>query len=324
MVDIILATYNGEKYLSKLLDSLDDQTFQDFRVIISDDGSSDDTISIARDYMEKSEDGRVILSVNHPYAKRAAGNFMSALTMSDADYVMFCDQDDVWLETKIEDTLGKMISTEEMIKDLLGEETAEEMMIPVLVHTDAYVADTDLNCLADSFMDFMGLPHELSSPEYLIQNNVLGCSSMMNRQLAEMMQYAYGRKMDAIMMHDHFAALIASFFGAVSYLDKPTLYYRQHEDNSVGARSLKGLGGVLNGISRGAEDFRGMVYDYSRQARYFTYLFNPYITDEGTMAMLRDFGHISSMKKTDRIKVLKRYGIEKRGALKKAGQYLFV
>ena len=102
-VAIILATYNGEKYLREQLDSLITQTYKDIKIYIHDDGSSDNTVSIIEEYVKKSKLGCKIELVDNTPLKYPQCFIHTLLSIPRADYYAFCDQDDVWNNTKIED-----------------------------------------------------------------------------------------------------------------------------------------------------------------------------------------------------------------------------
>ena len=99
LVEFLLATYNGEKYLPALLDSLMDQSFQDFRVLVRDDRSTDLTEEILARYMKNFPDKFLIF---HGKGKGPVRNFSELMALSKSPYVMFCDQDDVWKPEKVE------------------------------------------------------------------------------------------------------------------------------------------------------------------------------------------------------------------------------
>ena len=127
-VEIVMATYNGEKYIKEQLDSLLSQSHPYLLVDVCDDGSTDDTVSIVKDYEKK--DSRVRLfenKTNQGYIR----NFMSGIVRCDSPYIMLCDQDDIWNWDKVELTLEKM--------KLMERENPEK---PVLVFTDAMNFDS--------------------------------------------------------------------------------------------------------------------------------------------------------------------------------------
>ena len=132
-----MATYNGEKYLREQLQSLYNQTYTDWTLYIGDDGSSDGTASIVREFSQRY--GNIVFHQNSE-GKGAMRNFMDLLAEAEADYYMFCDQDDVWLPHKVETTLRKMRETE-----------AENKERPALACSDLRVVDKNLQTIAPSY-----------------------------------------------------------------------------------------------------------------------------------------------------------------------------
>ncbi|MBR4154305.1 MAG: glycosyltransferase [Paludibacteraceae bacterium] len=111
-VAILMATYNGAKYLREQIDSLFVQTYRDWTLYIQDDGSKDATLDIIKEY----SDERIVL-VDVGLTRQGAGmNFMSLLNMVESEYYMFCDQDDVWFEDKMEKELARMKEIEGGVK----------------------------------------------------------------------------------------------------------------------------------------------------------------------------------------------------------------
>lgn len=133
-VEILLATYNGEKYLETQMDSILAQTFQDFQVIIRDDGSKDRTVEIVRGY-EARYPGKIRLVTDDAVCGNPASNFMQLLKYATADYIMFADQDDYWLPEKVEVSLREI----KRIEAEKGKET------PILAFAQCEVVDAELN-----------------------------------------------------------------------------------------------------------------------------------------------------------------------------------
>ena len=135
MIEILLATYNGEKYLEEQLASIENQTYKNWRLRVHDDQSVDATWRILKDFQKKHGEEKVILKKNIPASGGSKNNFIGLIQASDADYMMCCDQDDVWHKDKIEKTYRRMRQMEKRYgKDL-----------PLLVYTDLKVVDSDLN-----------------------------------------------------------------------------------------------------------------------------------------------------------------------------------
>ena len=218
MIDILLATYNGEKYLHEQLSSILAQTYTDWRIIARDDGSSDSTPEILEHFAEEHA-GRLMILHDEDENLGCIQNFSRLLSYSDADYSMFCDQDDFWLPDKIEITLKKMKELEKH-----GE--------PVLVHTDLRVVDSEKNTLAESFVRL----HKLNAlPEsragLMFKNSVTGCTVMINRRLRELA----GELPESCTMHDHYLAEIALALGRLGFVDRAIILYRQHSGNVCGS-----------------------------------------------------------------------------------------
>jgi glycosyltransferase involved in cell wall biosynthesis len=222
-VDILLATYQGESYLEEQLQSLMQQSYSHFHIFIRDDGSTDQTLSIIESFRQAYPDRiSVIPSIQRLGVK---GNFSELMGHSQAPYIMFCDQDDVWLPHKIEVTLQKM-------KKLEDQEGAE---IPLIVHTDLQVVQADLALTAPSFWRYSNINPSLTSlNRLLVKNSVTGCAMLMNRTLLRLAHPIPQQSM----MHDWWIALVAALFGKIDYLKESTILYRQHGKNDTGAKKF--------------------------------------------------------------------------------------
>lgn len=228
MIQILLATYNGEKYLADLLDSLVAQTFQSWELLVHDDGSVDKTFDILLGYQKRYSD-RIKILDDGLVMGNARDNFSHLLTISTADYVMFCDQDDVWLPDKIEKTFHKMQELEHWHGSL-----------PILVHTDLMVVDESLACIAPSMFDYQGLNKSTKGLlQVLAKNSVTGCTMMVNRQAILVSTPI----LPTAIMHDWWmTANVVKFGGVVEFVDEVLIKYRQHSVNSVGAKKQSFIG----------------------------------------------------------------------------------
>lgn len=225
-VDVLLATYNGASYLAEQLDSLLAQTHQDFRLLVSDDGSSDATLAILEQYRPRFGERLVVLE--HP--RRGQGvvcNFANLMNASLRDgvasWIAFADQDDVWLPEKIELCLGSMVQLE------AGDGASQ----PCLVHSDLTVVDAGLGVICNSFARYQRMDPQQCTPLSLLSvNQVTGCTMMVNRALLEV-----ALPMPAeVIMHDWWCALVSGS-GRRHFLAEPLILYRQHGANQVGAKS---------------------------------------------------------------------------------------
>ncbi|MBI5643843.1 MAG: glycosyltransferase family 2 protein [Deltaproteobacteria bacterium] len=219
-VDILLSVYNSGLYIKELIDSLFRQTYEDWRLIIRDDCSTDNTVDIINGYLSLYSE-KVILVKNNEGRLGSCHGFARLLSESTAPYIMFCDQDDKWLPEKVEKTLAAMEGLE---KKYAGK--------PLLVHTDMMVADRRLNVISDSFWRYQHINPELKTlNRLLVLNNVTGCTMMVNSALRELSTPVAPEAL----MHDWWLALVASAFGHIEYLREPTMLYRQHGGNEAGA-----------------------------------------------------------------------------------------
>lgn len=236
-ISILLATYNGAAYLSEQLDSLFAQTNRDWRLLVRDDCSTDATAEILAAYQAKYP-GIISIAPNDGVRLGACRNFGMLLEYAEAPYVMFCDQDDVWLPDKIEVTLAAM----KWLEAEYGTET------PLLVHTDLKVVDERLCPLGNSLWQYMGsTPARLTGiNRVLMQNFATGCTVMINRSLRDLANPVP----DGARMHDWWFALVATAFGKVTAVDGPTILYRQHGKNDSGAVHWNFVREVIGFIDR--------------------------------------------------------------------------
>lgn len=224
MIDILLATYNGEKYIKEQLDSLFSQTYEDFKILVRDDVSTDDTVLIVKKF-ESIYPNKIKL-IQDEFGKLGSGkSFMKLLEYSDSEYIMFCDQDDVWLRDKIELSLNKL-------KEI---EKESEYDIPLLVFTDLHVVDERLNLIENSFWNYQKLiPNTAKDWKKLVAQNVItGCTIMINKQ-AKVVSLPF--VLD-IMIHDQWIGVNVAKYGKIEYIKNKTILYRQHSNNVAGAYS---------------------------------------------------------------------------------------
>jgi len=223
VIDILLATYNGEKYLSEQIDSILAQTISDWKLLIRDDGSSDQTQEIINHYVKQFPD-KIIYIVDTNKNLGVTRNFERLMKHSTAPYIMFCDQDDIWFSDKIEKSLQKLQTMEQQY----GAD------IPLLVYTDLAVCNQEGTLIAKSFWKYQGgnpsLP--LDHAKALVQNNATGNTFIFNRDLCDQ---ALPFSPDTV-MHDWWVALITLYLGKIDYLTDQTILYRQHNANVSGSK----------------------------------------------------------------------------------------
>lgn len=232
-IAILMATYNGEKYICQQIDSILSQTCKDWELYIHDDGSTDNTIAVVESYVEKYPNK--IHLIDGKSTGGAKYNFFYMFGQVEAPYYMTCDQDDVWLDKKIELTYDKMLTIE------------NKADVPCLVYTELRVVDSELNTIADTMSGYQSLDcHKRTINQFILQNSVTGCTMMVNRALRDKMLRI--TDIDNTIMHDWWAALVAAQFGKTAFIDEPTILYRQHGDNSLGALGINKLSYIVRRV----------------------------------------------------------------------------
>lgn len=309
-IAILLATYNGEKYLPTQLESIINQDYSDWKVFVSDDGSTDNTLSVIKDYVARYPDKIELLEKDKPTGS-AKKNFMYMVSkITDYEYIMCCDQDDFWMPNKVRVTMEKM---KEIEKD--------NHSIPCLVHTDLEVVDGNLNTLAPSFFEFSSLNSERCVVnQLLIQNIVTGCTMMANRAL---LNYATREcNIDNVLMHDWWFALVAACFGKIGFVDQPTIRYRQHGNNSVGAKNSKDVSYVFAQIRKGNKNSKSIEATMV-QAKEFVDVFREEL-DEKDYKLINGYANLVGTGKGNSISYMIRNRIWKNGITRKIAQVIFI
>lgn len=212
LISVVLATFNGEAFLHKQLQSLNCLTYKNVEIIISDDGSTDDTLKIISEFNFKYP----VKLLHNPGPHGVANNFSYGLQHATGEFVALCDQDDIWMEDKFETLL-------EYIEDY------------DIVHAKCLVIDEEDNPHPAAYMheayeiDKSKLIH---FTDYITENPMLGCTSLIRRSLLEKVLPLP----NDLLFHDWWIVLKAIKNGnGIAYIHKPVIYYRQHEKNTAKA-----------------------------------------------------------------------------------------
>lgn len=226
LVHILLATYNGEKFIHEQIESIISQTHNNWRLVARDDGSLDNTLSILLEYSLKDNRIIVIDQKGLPTGS-ASGNFSKLLNYAltvESDYFALADQDDVWLPFKLQRHI-------EILEGLNCK------TFPLLLHSDLKVVSDNLSPISESFIEFSNLKinESLMKQNLLTKNSVTGCTCIFNKSLInDSLPFPA-----TIIMHDWWLALVAAYRGRIVFDDQASMLYRQHRLNSVGAKSFK-------------------------------------------------------------------------------------
>lgn len=311
-IAILLASYNGEQFIREQIDSILSQSCTDWHLYIRDDNSSDDTLLIEHEY--ESRYPQQITVVDIPSVEHGAKhNFwllsQYVLKETDAAYIMFCDQDDVWIQSKIEDTFSAMKSAEQKFQDRR-----------ILVYTDLKVVDRNLKVLGNSFIKYRALnPSCTEINRIVVQNNATGCTTMLSRDLLE--KAFELEDVGEIAMHDWWFSLVASVFGHIVFVDKPTILYRQHGDNVVGATKVNSLSFILKRLS-GNNHIKKTLHMAVDQAKVFLNTYQDIPLDD--RSSLESFAKLYEYSKIQRILMLSKGHYWKQGPIQIIGEYIFI
>lgn len=216
--DVILAVWNGARYLSAMLDSLLSQTTRDFNILARDDGSRDGSLAILENYKPRF-DGRLRVIAGEPSGS-ATANFAILMRETKADYVLFADQDDVWKPEKVELSLRSLKEAEAKY----GRST------PIYFATDITVVNEDLQVISASYWKWKRLrPSMMSSlSQSLICVPIQGMASGINRALLDLANPVAEKAIS----HDWWTQLIAAAMGKVICDPTSTALYRVHGGNA--------------------------------------------------------------------------------------------
>lgn len=200
MISVCIATYNGEKYIKEQLDSILLQLDKNDEIVISDDGSSDNTIKLIESY----NDSRIKLFKNS--FKNLILNFEFALNQAKGDYIFLSDQDDVWLRNKVE-VCNKYLDSYD------------------IVVSNCKVVNEDLKIINDSFFKLNNSKKGLISN--LVKNSYLGCCLSFRKEvLFKALPFP-----KSIPMHDIWLGFVAEIFFKTKFVDEPLILYRRHNKN---------------------------------------------------------------------------------------------
>ncbi|QOT09881.1 glycosyltransferase family 2 protein [Paenibacillus sp. JNUCC32] len=219
-VQVLLSAYNGEQYISEQIQSILNQTHAAVSILIRDDGSTDKTMELLDQWVTTHPDKiKLIKGTN----VGVVSSFFELLRAADAeaDYYCFCDQDDVWLDHKVEHAIARLNSS-------------IHTEVPAMVFTSTYLTDDELNRKGAWPKPPAQEPSFFNA---LYENIAIGATITMNRSARNLFINSQSVDSQKVLMHDWWFYLLVSAFGTVIYDNKPSMLYRQHNNNVVGGNN---------------------------------------------------------------------------------------
>ena len=289
-VNILMSTYNGQQFLAEQIRSIQEQSYSDWTLFIRDDGSSDNTKEILKDF--EHQDSRIhLIDSDKSDNLGVIKSFHKLVNHDRADYYFFSDQDDVWLPNKLELSLKE---AQNYLADL-----------PLMVYMDLKVVNQDLKIMTESMVKSQSHHANTELVQELTENTVTGGVAMINHALAEMWQ-----ETDDILMHDWYLALLASAFGNLVFIDQPGELYRQHSDNVLGARTLSKRfkkwirPHILFAV------YWDLIKNSQKQARHLLQM----PLSQSNRELIEAFVTIMDKPMLERFRILRKYGLRKNKA----------
>ncbi|NQM13749.1 glycosyltransferase family 2 protein [Streptococcus suis] len=289
-VNILMSTYNGQQFLTEQIRSIQEQSYTDWTLFIRDDGSSDNTKEILKNF--ERQDSRIhLIESDKSDNLGVIKSFHKLVNHDRADYYFFSDQDDVWLPNKLELSLKE---AQNYPADL-----------PLMVYMDLKVVNQDLEIMTESMVKSQSHHANTELVQELTENTVTGGVAMINHALAEMWQ-----ETDDILMHDWYLALLASAFGNLVFIDQPGELYRQHSDNVLGARTLSKRfkkwirPHILFAV------YWDLIKNSQKQARHLLQM----PLSQSNRELIEAFVTIMDKPMLERFRILRKYGLRKNKA----------
>lgn len=208
-INILMSTYNGEKYLNEQLNSIFKQSYKNFNLLIRDDGSTDETINIIKQWQSKNENIYFFQGKNIGVQL----SFMELLKKNiEADYYAFCDQDDFWETDKLKNAIEQMENVDNEL---------------IFYYSEVKIVDKNLNYIAQT--NYTGVDTIGSA---FATTPVIGCTAVFNKNLRDVVVNNLPNK---ISMHDSWVyRSCLALDGKIIHDKNAYILYRQHDNNVVG------------------------------------------------------------------------------------------
>ena len=252
-VQVLLATYNGEKFLREQLNSIINQEYKSWEILIHDDGSVDNTISILNEY-KKNYPNKIKLLIDQKIFSSASMNFFHLIEhrSREANLYCLCDQDDIWHKNKL--------------KIIIDKYNSEDNQKPLLIHSDLSLINARGKLLEKSHNKLINYQKNLiRKNSCLYYNPVPGCAMSINSALADKISYS-----KYMVMHDWWILLSAMFENAtILYIKFPLVKYRQHSKNVLGFKKINIFILVLRLLFKIPSYFKNVKKAYIQSNQFF-------------------------------------------------------
>ena len=237
MISVVVATYNGEKYIIKQLESIKNQTVKVDEVVICDDCSEDATVSITEDFIQQNNLNGWYVHKNEKNLGYSL-NFLSGLSLTKGDYVFLCDQDDLWYENKVERLTNYLDNNPTCL--------SVSSRYNIIDENDNVISNTSIN-FSDQINDGSIKPVTLESQ--IGTSNIRGCAMCIKKELIEKIEII---KLDDLLGHDWLINVLACLNGENVIINEILFGYRYHGNNtSLSAIARKNLIGDYEKRIRG-------------------------------------------------------------------------
>lgn len=288
-VQILMSTFNGESYIRDQIESILNQDYTNIELLIRDDGSTDSTVAIIKEYVETYSNVKYFIGEN----RGACNSFFELIKVADkdSDYYAFSDQDDYWLPNKISRAVCS-----------LEKENEEEVLLYACGYT---IVDERLQSLQTKKRVENIKP---SFRNAIIENVCIGCSMVFNNRF---FQEIHNKLPQGVYMHDWWLYLVSTCIGKLIYDNGSYLYYRQHNNNAIGMHNS-----VIKQWSTRYHNYRNMKIFRENQ---LSQLLSLYKLDDEKKYIIKELVHTKTNVKS-RIKLIFHKEIYRQ---KKLDDYIF-
>lgn len=298
-VDILMATYNGEKYIAKQIESIINQSYKDWTLHIRDDMSKDNTMVVVRQYARQYSH-KIKFFENAENSGSPKANFFELIKKSDADIIFTCDQDDIWEKDKIALTIKEF----------------DNVNKPLLVHSDLTVIDENDDVICPSMIKSQHINvNRTALNNLLAQNVVTGCTMAFNRQLADILV-----EPELLPVHDWWIAATAAIFGEIKFVNKCTIKYRKHSNNSCGPQNMDDPLYIAKRVKNKSKAKKMLELGYVMAVE----LLEKYKVPYKYKPMLKAYAEMGNKNKVKKLHTVFKYGVWKSGVVRKIGQIWFM